>query len=343
MALAAISLTTCGVELVSTASADDVPSIVFLKQWGQRGSEPGQFDFPIDIAINKSDEIFVTDHLNFRIQKFNTNGKLLGHFEVLPNPGGIALDAKGNLQLTHIHASANSNSDEKDFVSVYSPTGKLLRRWGKSGTGEGEFDCPGGLAADQRGRVYVADQTNHRVQVFDGEGKFLFQWGEYGNETGQFGGKASKNSRVGGPQFVKFDSDGNIWTTEGANCRVQKFTPNGKFLAAWGSADDRPGGFGGYFTGFKNIKATGLVGPIALCFDAQGHLWISTVSGRVQQFAKDGEFLRGVGNEQGTEPGQFYAPHGIAFDSAGRLYIVDAYNHRIQKFDVGHQVEQKNR
>ena len=39
--------------------------------------------------------------------------------------------------------------------------------------------------------------------------------------------------------------------------------------------------------------------------------------------------------EQGTAPGQFYAPHGMAFDSKGHLYVVDAYNHRIQKFAVG--------
>ena len=38
---------------------------------------------------------------------------------------------------------------------------------------------------------------------------------------------------------------------------------------------------------------------------------------------------------KGREHGQFLAPHGVAIDSRGDLYIVDAYNHRIQKFDVG--------
>ncbi len=317
-----------------TAYADDPPSITFVRTWGQRGAEPGEFDFPIAIAISPKDELFITDHLNHRVQRFDTEGRLLSHFSVLPNPGGIALDANGNIYLTHIHASGNSEHDDKDFVSVSSPDGALLRRWGRSGTEPGEFDCPGGIAVANDGRVYVADQTNHRIQVFDDQGAFLLQWGEYGNEPGQFGGKGSPKSRVGGPQFIDFDAAGNVWTTEGANCRVQQFTAEGELLSHWGSAEDRPGAFGGEFTGFGKGKAASLIGPIALCFDRDDQLWISAVSGRVQQFSQDGRYLCGLVDGEGTEPGRFYAPHGVAVDSAGRLYVVDAYNHRVQKFDV---------
>lgn len=324
-------------QFTSTARGDE-PQITFVREWGQRGAEPGEFDFPIAIALSASDELFVTDHLNSRVQRFNGNGELLGHYAVLPNPGGIALDADGNIYLTHIHASGQSKHDAGDFVSVYDRNGALLRRWGQSGAAAGEFDCPGGIAVAGDGRVYVADQTNHRIQVFDDMGRYLFQWGEYGNEPGQFGGMGGRNSRVSGPQFVAFDSAGHVWTTEGANCRVQEFTADGEFLSSWGSAEDRPGGFGGEFTGFGEGKAGSLVGPIALCFDAEDRLWISTVSGRVQQFARDGSYLRGFGNEQGTGPGQFFAPHGVAVDSAGGLYVVDAYNHRIQKFAVAIEI-----
>lgn len=335
LALLLSALIGSGLDFNTTARGDDVQHITFVREWGRRGAEPGEFDFPIAIAINDADEVFVTDHLNSRVQRFDRDGKLLGLFPVLPNPGGIALDAGGNIYLTHIHASGQSKHDAGDFVSVYDPDGTLLRRWGQSGMAAGEFDCPGGIAVAKHGRVYVADQTNHRVQVFDQTGTFLLQWGEYGNEPGQFGGKGSPKSRVGGPQFVAFDSAGNVWTTEGANCRVQEFTPDGELLSFWGSAEDRPGGFGGEFTGFGKGKAGSLVGPIALCFDSEDRLWISTVSGRVQQFAQDGSFLGGLLNEQGTGPGQFFAPHGVAVDSAGCLYVVDAYNHRVQKFEVG--------
>lgn len=112
---------------------------------------------------------------------------------------------------------------------------------------------------------------------------------------------------------------------------MQKFAPDGQFLSAWGSTELGPGNFGDYFTAFeqKNMR-----GPTGICFDAQGRLWTNSIGGRIQQFTECGEYLSGFG-EEGTKPGQFYAPHGLAIDSHGCLYVVDAFNHRIQKFDVG--------
>jgi len=320
---------------VSPLSATEPQRIIFQKTWGQQGSKPGEFHFPIDIVINAADEIFVTDHLNDRVQKFDREGKLQAYFPVLPNPGGLAFDKQGNLILSHILASGSSKHKIGDRISVYSPEGNLIRQWGISGSEPGQFNCPGGIAVSPNDNIYVADQTNHRVQVFDPTGKFLFQWGEYGNQPGQFGGKSSRNSRVGGPQFIAFDSKGTVWTTEGANCRIQQFSAEGKLLLHWDSEADKAGGFGGLFTGFKDRKAGGLRGPIAVEIDQNDRLWISAVSGRVQQFTPTGKYLRGLVQEQGTLPGQFYAPHGMAFDSIGNLYVVDAYNHRIQKFDAG--------
>ncbi|QDT27753.1 Virginiamycin B lyase [Gimesia panareensis] len=317
-----------------TIAAEPAP-IRFLKTWGQQGDQPGEFHFPIDIAINAGDEIFVTDHLNDRVQKFDRAGKLLAQFPVLPNPGGLAFDKQGNLVLSHILASGSSKHKIGDRISIYSPQGKLIRQWGKPGKGPGEFNCPGGIAVADNGRIYVADQTNHRVQVFDPTGQFLFEWGKHGSQPGEFGGKGSPNSRVGGPQFLAFDSKGNLWTTEGANCRVQQFTAEGKLLQHWGTDADTPGGLGGYFSGFDGKPVKSLTGPIAVCVDQKDRLWISAVSGRVQQFSPAGKYLRSCGEKQGTAPGEFYAPHGMAFDSHGDLYVVDAYNHRIQKFAVG--------
>jgi DNA-binding beta-propeller fold protein YncE len=318
----------------SISNAEEPAPIRFLKTWGQQGDQPGEFHFPIDIAINAGDEIFVTDHLNDRVQKFDRAGKLLGQFPVLPNPGGIALDKQGNLVLSHILASGSSKHKIGDRISIYSPQGKLIRQWGKPGKGPGEFNCPGGIAVAANGNIYVADQTNHRVQVFDPTGQFLFEWGKYGSQPGEFGGKANPKSRVGGPQFLAFDSEGNLWTTEGANCRIQQFTSEGKLLQHWGSDGDTPGGLGGYFTGFGGKPAKSLTGPIAVIIDKKDQLWISAVSGRVQQFSPAGKYLRGCGKKQGTAAGEFYAPHGMAIDSQRNLYVVDAYNHRVQKFAV---------
>ena len=301
----------------------------FVLEWGQHGSAPGEFDVPIGVAVAAGGDVLVSDFYNARVQRFTPDGKHQASFEVLPNPGGMALDADGNVYLSHFPAMKSNEEKKPDRISVYSPQGKLLRQWGRTGTGDGEFDYPGGIAVTGGGRVYVADQTNRRVQVFDREGKFLFKWGEYGVSEGQFGGNVSPKSRVGGPQFVAIDGAGNVYTTEGSVGRVQQFTGDGKFLRAWGDNDDKPGSFGGHWRG-----TTGLQGPVGICFDMSGLLWISSVGGRVQQFTREGKYLHGLGSGRGSEPGQFEAPHALAAD-AGQLYVVDALNHRVQKFAIG--------
>jgi tripartite motif-containing protein 71 len=112
---------------------------------------------------------------------------------------------------------------------------------------------------------------------------------------------------------------------------VQKFTSEGKHLMVWGSNEPGLGSFGGKFTGFGQGN---MQGPTGIAFDKDGRLWANSIGGRIQKFSEDGKYLSGFG-EEGTDPGQFYAPHGLAIDSHGSLYIVDAFNHRIQKFDVG--------
>jgi len=134
-----------------------------------------------------------------------------------------------------------------------------------------------------------------------------------------------------GPTFLARDKDGNIFTTEAPLGRVQQFTADGVFLNVWGDNEDRPGKFGGYFTAFHKYN---MIGPTGICFDAQGRLWVNTIGGRVQQFTAEGQYLTSFGGE-GVEAGKFYAPHGLAIDSHGCLYVVDSFNHRVQKFAMG--------
>jgi DNA-binding beta-propeller fold protein YncE len=176
----------------------------------------------------------------------------------------------------------------------------------------------------------VADQCNRRIQVFDTQGKFVTQWGRKGFERGEFGGDPHPKAFFAGPTFLACDKAGNIFTTEAILCRVQKFSGDGESLLAWGETAAGPGKFGDKFTAF----GTGSMrGPTGICFDAKGRLWTNSIGGRIQQFTESGEFRVGFG-EEGTKPGQFYAPHGLAIDSHGALFIVDAFNHRIQKFEV---------
>lgn len=315
---------------LKTQAAAAMPELAkFISMWGKEGEAPGDFNIPIGIAINAKDEVFVTDHYNSRVQKFDSDGRLLAHFEVLPNPGGIAVDGD-RLNLTHFPASRLRKDKTPDRVTVYSQSGVFIREWGSSGDGEGQLNFPGGIAVSAQGEVFVADETNRRVQVFDREGRFLRKWGGYGLQPGQFGGNTNMKSRIGGPNFLAFDRDGSLFTTEASMGRVQSFDTQGKSLLAWGTLEDRPGGFGGEFTGFK----ANLVGCIGICFDHSNRAWVTSVSGRVQCFTREGKFLGGIASRQGTKAGEFYAPHGIAINSRDELFVVDSYNHRVQKHRI---------
>src|SRR5439155_9621855 len=118
----------------------------FLLSWGRRGKAPGEFDSPIGIALDSHDQLHVTDFKNQRVQRFTSEGAFIAAFPVPAQPGGIALDAAGLIHVAHwsLHK-----------IAVYAPDGKLVRDWGKLGTGDGDFRLPGGIAIARDGSVYV--------------------------------------------------------------------------------------------------------------------------------------------------------------------------------------------
>ena len=134
----------------------------FVRAWGQKGTAPGEFRTPIGIAISAADHLFVADHNNRRVQRFDAQGKFLGAFEVAGKPGGIALDAQGRVYVSLW---------DPDRIAVYSESGKLLREWGRSGRGDGEFKFPAGLVVGPEGSVYLGDDVNRRVQKFSPEAR----------------------------------------------------------------------------------------------------------------------------------------------------------------------------
>jgi sugar lactone lactonase YvrE len=276
---------------------DDLPAPRFILEWGRRGKDEGEFDACVGIAIGQNDEVYTAEFRNQRVQKFTSDGRFISQFAVQPHAGGLAVDSDGNVYVAHW----NSNK-----VAAYSPSGELLRTWGQKGTADGEFQLPGSIA-------------------------LVGKWGEHGSDPGQFGGGQPVGGRFAGPQFVAFDRAGNVYTTDAALNRIQKFTPEGKLLAFWGSNGAEPGGFGPPTVNKDGTPGPG--GPISLCVDRQDRVWVSATNNRVQQFTNDGKYLRGVGGE-GTEPGRFRLPHGIALDSNNCLYVTDTMNARIQKFAI---------
>src|SRR5215467_9472299 len=63
---------------------------------------------------------------------------------------------------------------------------RFVQAWGDSGSGDGQFNLPQGVAVDGSGNVYVVDTWNSRIQKFTGDGTYLTQWGTLGTGIGQF-------------------------------------------------------------------------------------------------------------------------------------------------------------
>jgi tripartite motif-containing protein 71 len=304
----------------SSLAAEELPPPRFLLEWGRKGAGNGEFSACVGVTIGPDDEIYTSEFRNQRVQRFTLEGRFIGMFPIQPFCGGLAVDSAGIVYV----GVWNSNK-----MAAYSRTGELLREWGRKGTGDDEFQLPGAVSLGPDDLLYVPDQGNSRVVVFTREGRFVRKWGEYGTEPGQFGGGAGVGSRFAGPQMVAFDRAGNVYTTDAALDRVQKFTAEGKLLGYWGNESAEPGGFGPPPLGKDGKPITG--GPIGICVDRKDRVWVGGTNHRVQQFTNDGKYLRGLGPE-GTEPGRFHTPHALTLDRHGCLYVADTMNARIQKF-----------
>jgi DNA-binding beta-propeller fold protein YncE len=185
----------------------------------------------------------------------------------LSHPAALAVGPDGNLYVT----------DLSQRVTVISPAGKVLRRWGKRGSGYGEFDF---ISADPTapddvhaqitvgpdGKVYVSDSGNGRVEVFTPQGRFVRQFGSYGNGKGQFLS----------PYHLAVDATGDVYVADDQARSLSKFSPAGKVLwTIGGGASSDPDLTGLFkFTGFdahgRLVVVNDAVNRV-LYIDASGH------------------------------------------------------------------------
>ena len=122
-----------------------------------------------------------------QVWKFSPEGKVL---LTLGKPGGAAgpdyfyqpndvvTDANGNIFVSEGHGAGNNR------ILKFDSTGKLIKTWGRLGSGPGEFDQPHALAIDSRGRLLVGDRNNNRIQIFDLEGNYLSQMHQFSRPSG---------------------------------------------------------------------------------------------------------------------------------------------------------------
>jgi DNA-binding beta-propeller fold protein YncE len=194
------------------------------------------------------------------------------------------------------------------LIKVCGPDQGFIREFGDYGSEEGQWVWPACIIMDSDQRLYVSDEWNHKISIFDTEGSFLDEWGEFGDGQGQL------NSPCG----MALDLDGHILVVDTLNHRVQRFSTQGQFLAQWGSFGESDGQF--------NM-------PWGVSVSGQGDIYITDWrNDRVQKFDSSGCYLSQWG-ASGSADGQFDRPAGIAVDGDGLVYVADWGNDRVQIFN----------
>jgi DNA-binding beta-propeller fold protein YncE len=132
------------------------------------------------------------------------------------------------------------------------------------------------------------------------------------------------------PHSFYVDHDGNVWAGDqiaknGKGADLIKFSPDGTVLMTLGKPG-MPGDAPGYLSAVSAV----VVAPNGDIYAADGHG--AGTNDRIVKFSKDGKLLATWG-KHGKGPGEFDTPHGIALDSAGRVYVADRANNRIQIFE----------
>lgn len=148
----------------------DKESGKILNSWGAN-----YFIMPHGLAVDKENNIWLTDVGLHQIFKFSHEGKLLMKLGVAKVPGNDSLhfDLPTDVAIADDGTFYVSDGYGNSRIVKFSATGKFIKSWGTYGSLPGEFIIPHGIAIDKKNTIYVADRQNNRIQLFDTSGTFI--------------------------------------------------------------------------------------------------------------------------------------------------------------------------
>jgi NHL repeat len=191
-----------------------------------------------------------------------------------------------------------------------------------------------GVAVNSKGHLFVFSRGNTTGPAYGAAAAQLLEFDEKGKYVREIGHNLYAWSFA---HAVKIDHDDNIWAADKGSDMVIRFNPAGRVTMVFGRKQEASDESTGPLHHVKPPlpPADDLFRQVTdMAWDAEGNTYISDgyINSRVAKFDKNGAFVKSWG-EPGDKPGQFNTPHSIAVDDAGKVYVADRGNRRIQVFD----------
>ena len=238
------------------------------------------------VADNTKHCVYIFDDKDQLVRKFGSNGRNNGQFT---NPRGIAFDSHNHLYVADNHRVQNFDTN-----------GNYLMQFGSLGDNDGQLKYPFGVAV-HCDKVYIADNNNKRISVFQVDGKFCTSFG---------------SGQLGYPRDVTVSADNHLLVVDYTS-NIYTFTLDGYYI----------GKFGTLGSGRGQLNT-----PYGLTIDLNGFIIVAdTRNHRVSIFEINGNCIHCFGSN-GSADGQFSNPCGIALSPNGSIYVSDGINKRIQIF-----------
>lgn len=282
------------------------PAYELVGQWQEPADGSGQLKDPLDIAVDRSGNLLISDGGHSKVLRFTPEGEALGG---VGEPGGNTPGHFGELR--NVDVSPDGNIVACDMrtgpprIQVFDPDGAFLHAFAQKGIGPGQIMQPQGVAFSPAGRIYAADSDNMQVNVYENDGAFVESWRRNGVRPGD----------LNEPYGVIVDANGDVFVPNYYG-PCQKFTANGEFVLAFGQPD----------------PPDGLVAITSICGDQWGNVYLAVrdTAGLVQNSAKPEPRPARIMkfNNSGCLVTSFFlwederGENKMAVDANGRLYVL---------------------
>jgi hypothetical protein len=233
----------------------------------------GMFAFPHGIHVDPEGNVWVTDMvlqdgrgqgatgIGQQVIKFSPDGKELMRLgkagvsgtgtDVFSAPSDVVVGRNGDIFVADGHATGTN-----ERMMKFDKTGKFIKQWGKPGSGKPgthEFSSLHALAIDSRGRLFIGDRDNNRIQIYDQDANFLDSWPQFSRPSGIYidandnmyvaDSESSDAPNAGGPPHGAWKRGIRVGSAKDGSVKylIPDPDPKGGSSAAEGVAADRDG------------------------------------------------------------------------------------------------------